>query len=44
MLAVANVGGIGYGFFGLAAWTAFKFWAIWVAVGLATFVFSTFSS
>jgi hypothetical protein len=51
MLMIANVGGIGYGLylwggtgmaFSLAAWTAFKFWMIWVALGLASILFSIF--
>ena len=49
MLVFANIGGIGYGLylwggtgmaFGLAAWTAFKFWALWVFIGLVFFITS----
>ena len=52
MLAVANIGGLGYGLylwggtgmaFGLAAWTAFKFWFIWVILGIIS-VFTGFLS
>jgi len=47
MLVFANVGGIGYVLylwggtgmaFGLAAWTAFKFWVLWSFVGAAIFI------
>jgi hypothetical protein len=46
MLAVGNIGGIGYGLYlwggtgmelGLAAWTAFKFWLTWGIIGLVSF-------
>jgi len=49
MLVFANIGGIGYGLylwggtgmaFGLAAWTAFKFWVLWVFIGLVFFITS----
>ena len=46
LLAVANIGGIGYGLylwggtgmeFSAAAWTAFKFWLLWCVTGLVMF-------
>ena len=45
ILAVANIGGIGYGLFlwggtgmafGAAAWMAFKFWIMWISVGIVS--------
>jgi len=49
---LANIGGIGYGLYlwggtgmviGLAAWTAFKFWLLWVILGV-TSVFIGFAN
>ena len=45
ILVFANVGSIGYGLylwggtgmaFGLAVWTAFKVWMIWVSAGMVS--------
>jgi len=53
ILALANIGGIGYGLylwggtgmaFSLAAWTAFKAWMIGVAIGLALFLSGMFGA
>jgi len=51
MLAIANIGGIGYGLylwggtgmaFALAAWTAFRFWLIWIGLGLVSLAIGYF--
>jgi len=52
-LSLANISGVGYGLylwggtgmaFGLAAWTAFKFWVVGVAIGLGLFLSALFSA
>jgi hypothetical protein len=52
MLFVANIGGVGYGLylwggtgmaFGLAVWTAFKFWIIWIVMAFVFLVISFFT-
>ena len=51
MLALANFGGLGYGLYlwggtgmaiGLAAWTAFKFWVLWMVLGIVSFIIGGF--
>lgn len=47
MLMFGNLGGIGYFLYqwgganvaiGLAAWAAFKFWMLWVGIGMISFL------
>jgi len=52
ILALANISAVGYGLylwggtgmaFGLAAWTAFKWWIVGIVTGLVLFLTSVFS-